>query len=68
MKSHVTVCIYYLFSGTKPYVGFHFAMESSSHQILTDVAKVVANKLKSAIGQAVPSWFGLGGNIVFLLF
>ncbi|XP_026684374.1 rab3 GTPase-activating protein non-catalytic subunit-like [Diaphorina citri] len=57
-------------TGTKPFVGFHYAMEGSSHQILTDVAKVVANKLKSAIGQAVPSWF-LGGKkfprLVFVL-
>uniref|UniRef100_A0A8D8UHV9 Rab3 GTPase-activating protein non-catalytic subunit n=1 Tax=Cacopsylla melanoneura TaxID=428564 RepID=A0A8D8UHV9_9HEMI len=48
-------------TGAKPFVGFHYAMEGPSHQILTDVAKVVANKLKSAIGQSVSSWF-MGGS------
>lgn len=40
--------------GNKPFVGFHYAIEGSNAPILTDVAKAVANKLKSAIGQAVP--------------
>ncbi|KAL1462270.1 hypothetical protein WDU94_014119, partial [Cyamophila willieti] len=48
-------------TGAKPFVGFHYAMEGANHQILTDVAKVVANKLKSAIGSSVSSWF-MGGS------
>lgn len=41
-------------SGKKPFVGFHYALEGGAPPVLTDMAKVVANKLKSAIGQAVP--------------
>lgn len=42
--------------GSKPYVAFHYALEGGSQPVLTDVAKAVASKLKSAL----PSW--LTGN------
>ncbi|XP_075225489.1 rab3 GTPase activating protein isoform X2 [Lycorma delicatula] len=48
-------------TGSKPFVGFHYAIEGSSAPVLTDVAKAMATKLKSAIGQAVPGWL-LGGK------
>lgn len=35
--------------GTKPYVGFHCATEGVAQPVLSDVAKAVTNKLKSAI-------------------
>lgn len=35
--------------GTKPYVGFHYAIEGVVQPVLSDVAKAVTNKLKSAI-------------------
>lgn len=48
-------------AGNKPYVGFHYVVEGNTAPVLTDVAIAVASKLKSAFGQAVPSWF-LGGR------
>lgn len=36
-------------AGSKPYVGFHYALEGASQPVLSDVAKAVANKLKSAL-------------------
>lgn len=38
--------------GWKPFLGFHFAAEASYQPMLSDVAKIVAYKLKSAL----PSW------------
>lgn len=35
--------------GSKPYLGFHYATEGISQPVLSDVAKAVTNKLKSAI-------------------
>ncbi|KAF5303849.1 hypothetical protein FQR65_LT08106 [Abscondita terminalis] len=45
-----------LAGGSKPFVGFHYALEGGAQPVLTDVAKAVASKLKSAL----PSW--LTGN------
>ncbi|XP_039285376.1 rab3 GTPase-activating protein non-catalytic subunit [Nilaparvata lugens] len=50
-----------LAAGASPFVGFHSALEGSSAPDIADVAKAVATKLKSAIGQAVPGWL-LGGK------
>ncbi|PSN52085.1 Rab3 GTPase-activating protein non-catalytic subunit [Blattella germanica] len=50
-----------LAAGTRPYVGFHYALEGEATPVLADVTKAVYSKLKSAIGQAVPSWI-LGGS------
>lgn len=41
-------------SGVRPYVGFHCIIEGTTNPVLTDVAKAVATKVKSAIGQVVP--------------
>ncbi|XP_065095056.1 rab3 GTPase-activating protein non-catalytic subunit isoform X2 [Ochlerotatus camptorhynchus] len=41
-------------AGMKPYIGFHYAKEGFSQPVLADVARAVANKIKSAL----PSWFG----------
>ncbi|KAK4875899.1 hypothetical protein RN001_012321 [Aquatica leii] len=41
-----------LAGGSKPFVGFHYALEGGTQPVLTDVAKAVASKLKSAL----PSW------------
>ncbi|GJQ87312.1 hypothetical protein Trydic_g17361 [Trypoxylus dichotomus] len=38
--------------GIKPFVGFHYAIEGGTQPVLSDVAKAVANKLKSAL----PGW------------
>ncbi|KAL3269925.1 hypothetical protein HHI36_008982 [Cryptolaemus montrouzieri] len=45
-----------LTAGSKPFLGFHYAIEGGSQPVLSDVAKAVAHKLKSAL----PSW--LTGN------
>lgn len=47
-------------SGVRPYVGFHCIIEGTANPVLTDVAKAVATKVKSAIGQVVPGWLGGG--------
>lgn len=47
-------------AGVSPFVGFHCIMEGAANPILTDVAKAVATKVKSAIGQVVPGWLGGG--------
>ncbi|CAB3223598.1 unnamed protein product [Arctia plantaginis] len=44
-------------TGAKPYVGFHYALEGGTAPPLQDVARAVANKIKSAL----PGWLG-GGN------
>lgn len=44
-------------AGTKPFVGFHYALEGGMQPLLSDVAKAVANKLKSAL----PGWL-VGGK------
>lgn len=38
-----------LAAGSKPYLGFHYALEGGAQPVLSDVAKAVANKLKSAL-------------------
>lgn len=38
-----------LAAGTKPFVGFHYGLEGGQQPVLSDVAKTVANKLKSAL-------------------
>lgn len=43
-------------TGVKPYVGFHYALEGGNTPLLQDVAKAVANKIKSAL----PGWLGGG--------
>ncbi|CAG2062309.1 unnamed protein product, partial [Timema podura] len=43
-------------TGSRPFVGFHYALEGEAPLVMTDVAKAVANKLKSTIGQALPGW------------
>jgi hypothetical protein len=43
-----------LATGTRPYVAFHCIVEGASAPALTDVAKAVATRFKSAFGQAVP--------------
>ncbi|XP_026732336.1 rab3 GTPase-activating protein regulatory subunit [Trichoplusia ni] len=45
-----------LAAGAQPYIGFHYALEGGTIPPLQDVARVVANKIKSAL----PGW--LGGN------
>ncbi|KAJ0175608.1 hypothetical protein K1T71_008767 [Dendrolimus kikuchii] len=45
-------------SGVKPYVGFHYALEGGNTPLLQDVAKAVANKIKSAL----PGWLGGGAT------
>ncbi|XP_044754871.1 rab3 GTPase-activating protein non-catalytic subunit [Coccinella septempunctata] len=44
--------------GSKPFLGFHFATEGTNQAILIDVAKIVANKLKSAL----PTWLTGSGQ------
>ncbi|CAG9785571.1 unnamed protein product [Diatraea saccharalis] len=44
-------------AGAKPYIGFHYALEGGTTPPLQDVARAVANKIKSAL----PGWLG-GGN------
>ncbi|XP_067009859.2 rab3 GTPase-activating protein non-catalytic subunit isoform X2 [Anabrus simplex] len=46
--------------GRRPFVGFHYALEGGAQPVLMDMAKAMASKLKSAIGQAVPGWFSSG--------
>lgn len=36
-------------AGGRPFLGFHYALEGGSQPILTDVAKAVASKIKSAL-------------------
>lgn len=36
-------------AGSKPFVAFHYALEGGTQPVFTDVAKAVANKLKSAL-------------------
>lgn len=36
-------------SGIRPYMGFHYALEGGNTPLLQDVAKAVANKIKSAL-------------------
>ncbi|XP_028137857.2 rab3 GTPase-activating protein non-catalytic subunit [Diabrotica virgifera virgifera] len=43
-------------AGSKPFLGYHYALEGGGQPVLSDVAKAVANKLKSTL----PSW--LTGN------
>ncbi|KAJ8980472.1 hypothetical protein NQ317_013225 [Molorchus minor] len=42
--------------GSRPFLGYHYALEGGSQPVFSDVAKVVANKLRSAL----PGW--LTGN------
>ncbi|XP_053612757.1 rab3 GTPase-activating protein non-catalytic subunit [Plodia interpunctella] len=44
-------------AGLKPYIGFHYALEGGTTPPLQDVARAVANKIKSAL----PGWLG-GSN------
>lgn len=39
--------------GNDPFIGFHYALESSSVPVIADVAKAMASKLKSALGQTM---------------
>ncbi|XP_066258054.1 rab3 GTPase-activating protein non-catalytic subunit [Euwallacea similis] len=41
-----------LAAGSKPFLGYHYALEGVNQPVFSDVAKVVANKLKSAL----PGW------------
>ncbi|XP_018329568.1 rab3 GTPase-activating protein regulatory subunit [Agrilus planipennis] len=43
--------------GNKPFIGFHFAIEGGTQPMLTDVAKAIATKVKSAL----PNWL-IGGR------
>ncbi|XP_037975017.2 rab3 GTPase-activating protein regulatory subunit [Plutella xylostella] len=43
-------------AGGRPYVGFHYALEGGSAPPLQDVARAVANRIKSAL----PGWLGGG--------
>lgn len=38
-----------LAAGSRPFLGYHFALEGGAQPVFSDVAKVVANKLKSAL-------------------
>lgn len=38
-----------LATGSKPFLGYHYALEGVAQPMLSDVAKVVASKLKSAL-------------------
>lgn len=38
-----------LAAGSKPFLGFHYALEGGSQPVLSDVAKALANKFKSAL-------------------
>ncbi|XP_013142683.1 PREDICTED: rab3 GTPase-activating protein regulatory subunit [Papilio polytes] len=44
--------------GTSPYTGFHYALEGGTTPPLQDVARAVANKIKSAL----PGWLGGGST------
>ncbi|XP_072938596.1 rab3 GTPase-activating protein non-catalytic subunit [Epargyreus clarus] len=48
-----------LAAGVMPYLGFHYALEGGTTPPLQDVARAVANKIKSAL----PGWLGGGGSI-----
>ena len=39
--------------GKKPFVGFHYAIEGTQAVVLTDVAKVVVTKVKTALEQTI---------------
>ncbi|CAH2108237.1 unnamed protein product [Euphydryas editha] len=43
-----------LASGISPYIGFHYALEGGNAPPIQDVARAVANKIKSAL----PGWLG----------
>ncbi|KAL4715515.1 hypothetical protein ACJJTC_009141 [Scirpophaga incertulas] len=47
-----------LAAGFKPYIGFHYALEGGVTPPLHDVARAVANKIKSAL----PGWLGGGSS------
>ncbi|CAH2076340.1 unnamed protein product, partial [Iphiclides podalirius] len=47
-----------LTTGTAPYTGFHYALEGGTTPPLQDVARAVANKIKSAL----PGWLGGGST------
>lgn len=36
-------------TGSKPFLAFHYALEGGAQPVLSDVAKAVASKLKSAL-------------------
>lgn len=36
-------------AGVRPYIGFHYGIEGVAQPVLSDVAKAVANKLKSSL-------------------
>lgn len=38
-----------LAAGSKPFLAFHYALEGGAQPVLSDVAKAVATKLKSAL-------------------
>lgn len=38
-----------LAAGSKPFLGYHYALEGAAQPVLSDIAKVVTNKLKSAL-------------------
>lgn len=42
--------------GSKPFIGFHYATEGVAQPVLSDVAKAVTNKLKSAISLVLKSF------------
>lgn len=46
MAPHSTLV---LGTGSKPFLGYHYALEGAAQPVLVDVAKVVASKLKSAL-------------------
>lgn len=46
MPPHSTMI---LATGSKPFLGYHFAFEGAAQPILSDVAKAMASKLKSAL-------------------
>uniref|UniRef100_A0A0V0G5R9 Putative rab3 gtpase-activating protein non-catalytic subunit n=1 Tax=Triatoma dimidiata TaxID=72491 RepID=A0A0V0G5R9_TRIDM len=47
-----------LAAGVAPFVGYHSIVEGTAGPVLADVARAMANKVKSAFGNAVPlGWF-----------
>ncbi|XP_017784588.1 PREDICTED: rab3 GTPase-activating protein regulatory subunit [Nicrophorus vespilloides] len=47
-------------AGSKPFLGFHYALEGGAQPVFSDMAKAVANKLKSAL----PGWLTGGKSQV----
>ncbi|XP_032803686.1 rab3 GTPase-activating protein non-catalytic subunit isoform X3 [Petromyzon marinus] len=62
IKSSPPAMSQYVTVGSGPYAGFFYALEGSSHPLLSHVALAVASKLTSALINAASGWLGWKGK------